>query len=67
MKFQWSKSEYEGAVSYRLYMDRKVLLGAKRQRFIEEEKLRKRRAEAREQFLAGLRTLPECRNQSSMA
>ncbi len=55
MKFKWSKSENDaGVVSYRLYMDRDILLGAERQRYIEEDKLEKRQAEARQEFLPEL-------------
>jgi len=54
MKFQWLKHETDGVVSYRLYMDRKVLLGAERQRYIEEEKLKQRQVEARKRLTAGL-------------
>ncbi|MCE5323921.1 hypothetical protein LLG46_11480 [bacterium] len=54
MKFKWSKSENNGVVSYRLYMDRKTLLGADRQRYIEEERLNKIEAEGRVKVLDGL-------------
>lgn len=54
MKFKWSKSDDYGAISYRLYMDREDLLGAERQRYIEEERLNKRQAEARQRFTSCL-------------
>jgi hypothetical protein len=55
MKFTWSKKENDaGVVSYRLYMDRDILLGADRQRYIEEERLKKLQAEGRQRLLTGL-------------
>jgi len=54
MEFQWIKHETDGVVSYRLYMDRQILLGAERQRLIEEEKLEKRKTEARQRLVSGL-------------
>lgn len=54
MNFQWSKREDEGVVSYRLYMDRNVLLGAERQRYIEEDSLNQHRTEALEKLLSEL-------------
>ncbi|MEN6356436.1 MAG: hypothetical protein ABFD83_05050 [Armatimonadota bacterium] len=56
MKFKWSKSDDGGVVSYRLYMDRKTLLGADRQRFIEEERLKKIETEGRAKVLDDLTT-----------
>lgn len=47
MKFKWSKNDSDGVVSYRLYMDRQTLLGADRQRYLEEEKLNKIEIELR--------------------
>ncbi len=55
MKFQWSKRVSDsGAVSYRLYMDRKVLLGAERQRCLEEERLEQKQTEGRKRLIDGL-------------
>ena len=54
MKFQWSKREDGDVVSYRLYMDRKVVLGAECKRLAEEERIRQRQARARERLLSGL-------------
>jgi hypothetical protein len=54
MKFKWSKSGDDNAPIYRLYMDRQVLLGGERQRFIEEEKVRERQTEARQKFMSCL-------------
>lgn len=54
MKFQWSKSESEGVVSYRLYMDRKTFLGAESKRLMEEERVRKGQLEGRRRFLSAM-------------
>ena len=54
MKFKWSKSDQGGTWAYRLYMDRKTLLGAERQRLIEEERLGELEVEQRERVLDGL-------------
>ena len=54
MKFQWSKSERDGVVSYRLYMDRKTLLGAESKRLAEEAQVRKRQLDGRQRFLSAL-------------
>ncbi|MCX6374689.1 MAG: hypothetical protein NTU88_01390 [Armatimonadetes bacterium] len=55
MKFKWSKSEKDdGTVSYRLYMDRNTLLGAERERYVEEQELGKKQAEARQRLLSEL-------------
>lgn len=55
MKFSWSKSERDGVISYRLYMDRQTLLGEERQRYIIEERLKQRQADARQEFVSGLK------------
>ena len=54
MKFKWSKSENADAPIYRLYMDKKTLLGAERERFIEEERIKKCQTEKRQKLLSGL-------------
>jgi len=54
MKFSWSKSEDDKTVSYRLFMDRNELLGAERQRYIEEQRLNQRQVDARQRLLSGL-------------
>lgn len=53
MKFQWSEREDDkGVVSYRLYMDRKTILGAESKRLAEEERVRKGQLEGRNRFLS---------------
>ncbi len=55
MKFKWSKSESDaGVLSYRLYMERKTLLGAESKRLMEEDRVRKRQIEGRQRFLSAL-------------
>jgi len=55
MKFQWSKREDDkGVVSYRLYMDRKTILGAESKRLAEEERVRKGLLEGRNRFLSAM-------------
>ena len=55
MKFQWSKREDDkGAVSYRLYMDRKSVIGAESARLAEDERVRQRQTKAREKLLSAL-------------
>lgn len=54
MKFKWSRKELDGKWAYRLYMDRKTLLGIERQRLIEEECLIQLEDKQRERVLADL-------------
>lgn len=51
MKFKWSKTDQSGTWTYRLYMDRKTLLGAERQRLIEEERLLELESKQREKVI----------------
>ena len=54
MKLQWIKHETDGVVSYRLYMDRKALLNAQRQRQAKMEQARQHCIEGRQRLLSGL-------------
>jgi tetratricopeptide (TPR) repeat protein len=54
MKFKWSRKEADGTWTYRLYMDRTTLLGAERQRLIEEERMRQLEDKQRERLLDDL-------------
>jgi len=54
IKFKWTKHNKDDAPIYRLYIERKILLGAQRQRLIEEKRLRKRQTESRQRFISGL-------------
>lgn len=54
MKFKWSRKDQGGAWTYRLYMDRKTLLGAERQRLIEEDRLGQLEIGQREKVLDNL-------------
>jgi len=54
MKFKWSRREAGGTWTYRLYMDRTTLLGAERQRLIEEERMRQLEDKQRERVLDDL-------------
>ena len=54
MKFKWSKSDQSGTWTYRLYMDRKTLLGAERQALLEEERLCSIEAEQRAKLVDDL-------------
>ncbi len=51
MKFKWSRSEKDGVYSYRLYMDRKTLLGAEAQRARSEARALERTAKRREKLI----------------
>lgn len=54
MKFKWSRSQVNGKWTYRLYMDRKTLLGIDRQRLLDEERLIQLEDRQRERVLDGL-------------
>lgn len=63
MKFKWEIGSKDNMPTYRLYMDRKTLLGAERERFCEEELLKKKLSKQREDCLAGLEVFNGLSNQ----
>jgi len=54
MKFKWSRKEADGKWTYRLYMDRKTLLGIDRQRLLDEERLSQLEDKQRERVVRDL-------------
>ena len=54
MKFKWSRKESNGKWTYRLYMDRRTLLGVDRQRLTEEDRLIQLEDEQRERVVDDL-------------